>query len=39
MIVVAQILTDEEARELSNIRKICLVGSRARSLASKAREE
>ena len=37
MIVVGQILTAEEAIELNNIRKICLVGNRARSLASKVK--
>ena len=39
MIVVGQFFTAEEVKEIDNIRKICLVASRARSLASKNDEK
>jgi len=39
MIIVGQILTAEEAKEINNIRTICLVGSHARLLASKTHEK
>ncbi len=39
MLIGGQILTAEEAREIENIRKNCLVGKHARVLASKANEK
>lgn len=39
MIVVGQVSTREEAEEIAYIRKLFLVGNRARSLATKTREE
>lgn len=39
MIVVGQVSTREEAEEIAYIRKLSLVGNRARSLATKTREE
>jgi len=39
MIVVGQVSTREEAEEIEYIRKLYLVGSRARLLATKTREE
>jgi len=38
MIVVGQITTAEEAKEIEYIKKICLVGSRARFLAGEMQE-
>jgi len=39
MIVVGQIFSAEEAREIETIRKICVVGKHARLLASKVNEK
>jgi hypothetical protein len=39
MIVVGQISTLEEAKEIEYIRRLALVGNRARTLALKTREE
>jgi len=39
MIVVGQVSTREEAEEIEYIRKLYLVGNRARLLATKTREE
>jgi len=39
MIVVGQLLTAEEVEEIIDIRNICIVGNRARLLASKSNEK